>query len=378
MTFKRIIFWSHLITGVVAGIFIFLMSFTGVILTYEKQIASWVDNSFYSAPAGVATPLSVDELAAKAIEATNGNPQASLVIKNTESSPAIVRIGRQGQLLIDPYTGENLGEGAVTTRAFFHWVTDLHRWLAFEGDSRNTGRAINGAANLIFLFIIISGLYIWLPKIWKWPFFKMNLLFKRNLPNAKARDYNWHHVFGIWSLIPLFFVITTAVVISYPWANNLVYQVYGEEAPQRRGPPGGAGGQATNQAANPEGLISLQEVVDIAKAYDEDWKSISLNINAGATAQVTLDTGTGNEPTKTRTLQISRTDGQIISERGFSDNSPGWATRIYIRFLHTGEALGYWGQAIAGLASIAACFLVYTGFALAYRRLIQPLFRKRA
>ena len=31
---------------------------------------------------------------------------------------------------------------------------------------------------------------------------------------------------------------------------------------------------------------------------------------------------------------------------------------------------------IALLASLAACFLVYTGFALAYRRLLKPLFRR--
>jgi uncharacterized iron-regulated membrane protein len=46
--------------------------------------------------------------------------------------------------------------------------------------------------------------------------------------------------------------------------------------------------------------------------------------------------------------------------------------------VHTGEQYGIVGQTIALLASLAACFLVYTGLALAWRRLIRPLYRKSA
>jgi uncharacterized iron-regulated membrane protein len=50
-----------------------------------------------------------------------------------------------------------------------------------------------------------------------------------------------------------------------------------------------------------------------------------------------------------------------------------------VRFLHTGEALGIAGQTIAGLVSLTSTVMVWTGLALAYRRLIAPLFvRKRA
>ena len=39
-----------------------------------------------------------------------------------------------------------------------------------------------------------------------------------------------------------------------------------------------------------------------------------------------------------------------------------------MRGLHTGEALGFAGQTVAGLASLGGCFLVWTGFAMAWRR----------
>jgi cytochrome c peroxidase len=37
-------------------------------------------------------------------------------------------------------------------------------------------------------------------------------------------------------------------------------------------------------------------------------------------------------------------------------------------FFHTGQALGWPGQLVAGLACLGSCFLIYTGFALAWRR----------
>ena len=115
---------------------------------------------------------------------------------------------------------------------FFSTVTWWHRWFKTSGENCAAARAITGVCNLIFLFLILSGLYLWLPKTWQWIKFKIRL-FLDTPPNSKARDFNWHHVFGIWCAIPLAIIVATATVFNYSLANNLVYQVYGEEAPQR-------------------------------------------------------------------------------------------------------------------------------------------------
>jgi uncharacterized iron-regulated membrane protein len=49
-----------------------------------------------------------------------------------------------------------------------------------------------------------------------------------------------------------------------------------------------------------------------------------------------------------------------------------------VRFLHTGEALGIVGQTVAGLVSFTSVIMVWTGIALAWRRLVSPLLRRRA
>ena len=49
MKLRKIFFWLHLIAGVFAGIVIFLMSVTGVALTYQKQMTEWADRSYWPA-----------------------------------------------------------------------------------------------------------------------------------------------------------------------------------------------------------------------------------------------------------------------------------------------------------------------------------------
>ncbi len=50
----------------------------------------------------------------------------------------------------------------------------------------------------------------------------------------------------------------------------------------------------------------------------------------------------------------------------FDAFSPGRKTCTWGRWLHTGEAGGIVGQTIAGIASLAAFLLVWTGLALAW------------
>ena len=59
------------------------------------------------------------------------------------------------QLFVDPYTGAVLGEGnGQSVRDFFRVIVEWHRYLGASGASRPRGRAVTGASNLAFLFIV--------------------------------------------------------------------------------------------------------------------------------------------------------------------------------------------------------------------------------
>ncbi|MFV0360052.1 PepSY-associated TM helix domain-containing protein [Tropicimonas sp.] len=375
MSFRRVVFWSHLVVGVAAGLVVLMMSVTGVLLTYELQIARWAATPVLPASQSTA-PLGADRLAALALAETGGRATA-LRYTNDPATPVEATWGRSDGIFLDPASGAVLAEGGARTEAFFGSVMQLHRWLV-PLFGRETGAAVTGAANLGFLFLLVSGIYLWWPKSWKWRIVRNNMLFRRSLPNAKARDFNWHHVFGFWALAPLFLIVLSGVVISYPWASRLVFAAYGEAAPAGHGRPGGPQGDGVQSLTLAENGVGLQYVFDAAAAHTPDWNRISLALPTGGSesVDVTVDTGTGRQPTRETTLTYAQSDGSLLKETGIADRSPAMRARMWFRFVHTGEIYGLAGQTIAGLASLAAVFMVYTGLALSYRRLIRPLFRK--
>ena len=77
----------------------------------------------------------------------------------------VITAGRAGTLLVNPYTASVSEQGGEAAAFVFETVTGWHRWFNATGDSRATARAITGASNLAFLFLVLSGLYLWLPRI---------------------------------------------------------------------------------------------------------------------------------------------------------------------------------------------------------------------
>jgi len=264
-------------------------------------------------------------------------------------------------------------------------MTDWHRWLGASGGSRNTARAVTGACNLGFLFIVSSGVYLWWPRKRNWPQFRNILWFKRGQP-GKARDFNWHNAIGFWSFAPLFIVALSAVVMSYQWANNLVYRIAGENPPAQRGSgqtPGNAGpqrGGMERRGAAPQEARPLDNIDGLwARAAQQvpDWRSVSLRIpgSPGAPLTFTIDQGDGGQPHKRAQLTLDRKTGEVTRWEPFSSYTTGRRLRTFLRFAHTGEVAGLVGQTVAGLASLGGAFLVWTGISLALRRLLA--WRKR-
>jgi len=395
--FRSVLFWLHLVSGVLAGVVVLIMSVTGVALTYEKQMLEWADRRAWSAPPSTRSErLSPETLLARVREARPEAVPTTLTLRADPGAPATVALEGAGQALVDPYTGAVLGPPPSGLRSFFRTMTNWHRWLALEGASRPVGKAVTGAANLAFLFIVVSGIYLWVPRLWTRARFRHVLWFRRGLP-SKARDFNWHNVIGIWSAVPLAIVVAGAVPISYPWASNLVYRLAGEAPPQalpRPGGPGGPGAPGGPAARGParveEGrrgglspaisLAGLDQRFATANQQVAPWRAITIRLPqaAGQPYVFTIDEGYGGQPQKRGTLTVNQASGAVEKWETFADLSPGRRLRSWFRFAHTGEYYGLTGQTIAGIVSAGGVVLVWTGIALAWRRFASWIGRSQA
>ena len=208
--------------------------------------------------------------------------------------------------------------------------------------------------------------------------------------------------------IPLALVVASATVISFPWASDLAYRVVGDTPPQRRAraapapprapapalpgagaflgaPPAsdamlGGGTAAVKAAPAPFDVASLDALLPSMTERVEGWRTIAVTIPeaAGDEVSVRIDRGWGGEPTKRYTVAYDAATAREVSFEGFEDQSRGRRFRTFLRFAHTGEFFGVGGQTMAGFASLAGVFLVWSGLALAWRRLVLRPLRRRA
>ncbi len=376
-TFRSILFWMHLAAGAFAGVVVLIMSVTGVALTYEKQMIEWADRTAWAAPSpAAATPLSPETLLARVSAAQPGTAPLSVTLRADRSAPATVTLADNKSLLVDPYTGSIIGPPPAGLRNFFRTMTSWHRYLAMSGEGRATGKGITGAANLAFLFIVISGIYLWLPKLWTWIQFKNVLWFRSGL-TPKARDFNWHNVIGVWTAIPLAIVVAGAVPISYPWASNLVYRIAGDTPP----PPPAANPQARPAERAPVTYVSggVDAAWAASQAQIPNWRTMTTRLATSAKAPVSIavDEGYAGQPQLRTTFTFDRATGSLEKAENFNSLSSGRQLRSWLRFAHTGEIYGLTGQTIAGLVTAGSVVLVYTGTALALRRLAAWIGRRR-
>jgi uncharacterized iron-regulated membrane protein len=432
-TFRSVLFWTHLTAGVLASAVILTMSFTGAVLALKPQIQAWIERDVR-----IVTPLDSPRLGAHELltavkEARPGASPQSLALPRDPAAAATVSLGRDGNVYVNPYTGAILGSGSARTNEFFQSMTSWHRYMGATGEYRATGRSFTGISNLAFLVLAVTGLYLWWPKQFAVQYLKPILWFRRTA-TGRARDFNWHNTIGFWCLIPIVIMTVSGAVLSYPWASNLVYQLTGSPIPSRGGDggrsaegapsnananaearagadaaarngngrtptPGGQRGDArpgagrqqagerpqagAGRTGRPDLPPDLNRIWSRAEQQVPTWSLLSMRLSerqAGPVAFTITDGANWNAFARSN-LTLDSVSGDIIQWQPYEAGTLGQKVRGWLRFAHTGELGGLPGQVIAGIGCLGGVFLVYTGLALAFRRLwnwsIWSRFRSR-
>jgi uncharacterized iron-regulated membrane protein len=215
---------------------------------------------------------------------------------------------------------------------------------------------------------------------------------------GKPRDWHWHNVAGCWSAPVLLCITLSGIVMSYQWANNLLYTLTGNEPPppqqrrvearpsvagdrqgragrqpdaagrpaaERRGRP-----EARGEAATPAPRADVEALVAAAVQQAPHWRSLNLRLAQRGAPQVTvsIDEAASLHPYPRSVLTLDATSAAVLQWEPFASYNLVRTLRSWVRPVHTGEAGGLIGQGIAALASAGGVVLVCTGLLLAGRR----------
>jgi uncharacterized iron-regulated membrane protein len=190
---RRAMFQIHLWTGIAIGLYVVVLSVTGSILVYRGELAQWLTTARPAFDPD-AQQLSSDELQAAAERAHPGYTVTSLGDRISRRNPTIGVTLEQGddtkERLLNPYTGEDLGDSVTSGELAVIWVARLHDELLFD----RTGKYVNGALSIVFTVLVLTGAVVWWPGVSRW---------RRSLGvNVRGswKRINWdlHSALGFW------------------------------------------------------------------------------------------------------------------------------------------------------------------------------------
>lgn len=207
---RKALFQVHLWSGLILALYVLVMSLTGTVLIYRRELAK----AFSTQPHIVAGPgprMTIDELKQVAKRAHPGYEVDRIFETRKPDQPFEIWLERgpqKMQRLFNPFSGADLGDSLRTSFRFLLWLVDLHDNLL----SGRTGHLANGIGGACVTLVCLSGIVIWWPGIEKW---------RRSLTidwRSNPRSFNWslHSALGFWSLAFIFMWGISGIYLSWP------------------------------------------------------------------------------------------------------------------------------------------------------------------
>jgi uncharacterized iron-regulated membrane protein len=211
---RRALFQIHLWSGIGLGLYVLLMSVSGTILIYRRQLAKTFSHEQRIAP-GPGVSMTVDELKQVAkrdypeYEATRVYER-----KNPEQPVEILleRGEKKLQRLFNPYTGADLGDPLQAGFRFILWLADLHDNLLHG----KAGLRSNAAGAIFTILLCLTGAVIWWPGIKNWRS-SLTVSWKEN---RKGLNWALHSALGFWSLAFIAMWGFSGLYLSIPESFN--------------------------------------------------------------------------------------------------------------------------------------------------------------
>ena len=231
---RRLNNWLHLWLGLVSGLIVLVVSLTGAIYTFQKEIKDLTERwRFVEVRRQPFVPPSALLAAAQ-----KHFPQKKPTGITYAPANQAAAVGFQSQVkgkrsfsvvFLNPY---DAGFIKAKTRGeafdFFDFILDGHRnlWLP-----RKVGSRIVGIAVLVFVVLLFTGLVMWWPKKWKRKHLKPAFKIKLNA-KPKRLNYDLHNVLGFYSLLVALVLALTGLVWSFEWMEKGVYWLSSAGSPK--------------------------------------------------------------------------------------------------------------------------------------------------
>ncbi len=221
---KKIFHQIHLWLGLLSGLLVFIIAFTGALYAFQEEIDNLAKYKYVevqSAP--IMPPTALTKIAEQQLP---GKELHGLKYNNAGKAVEAIFYGYNPSyydiIYINPYTGEVLKVKDMN-KDFFRFIMQGHFYLWLPPQ---IGQPIVAWSVLIFALVLISGLIIWIPKSWK--SFRNRTWFRWDKNTKWPRiNFDLHVVGGIYASVFGLIFATTGLVWGFQWFSQGYYKVVG-------------------------------------------------------------------------------------------------------------------------------------------------------
>jgi uncharacterized iron-regulated membrane protein len=220
---RRILFQIHLWGGLVLALYILMISVTGSLLVYRREMATAVATAYVSPQARRLTPNELRAIVqraypGRAIENVSTPRIRAQVIPNMATAVELRRGSEIISRFFDPYTGADLGSTNPKMLGAIVWLADLHDDLLSQG----TGRLVNGVGAICATLLTLTGAILWWPGIRNW---------RRSLTiDWKRRRFglHWslHNAVGFWMFLFVLLWGFSGIYLCFPKVFNEIVDFF--------------------------------------------------------------------------------------------------------------------------------------------------------
>ncbi|HEY6143982.1 MAG TPA: PepSY-associated TM helix domain-containing protein [Flavobacterium sp.] len=225
--FKKAIGKIHLWLGLSSGIIVFIIAITGCLYAFQEEIQNYTEeyrfvekqDKPFLLPSQL-IPIARKELPNKSLHAIeyNGPEEAAEAIFFHYEPTYYYTV------YLNPYTGEVL-KNVNMDEGFFRFILDGHYYLWLPHD---IGQVVVASATLIFLILLLSGLYLWYPRNKNANKQRFKFNWKKST-KWKRKNYDLHNITGFYVLLIALIFAITGLVWGFQWFGYSYYKAIGGE-----------------------------------------------------------------------------------------------------------------------------------------------------
>lgn len=231
--FKKTIKALHLWLGMISGIVVLIVSITGCIFVFQREIRDLTEPYQFVTPQSKSF-LSPNQL--KTIAASQLTGKKITAIEYFSPNRAVIATSHIKkefyQIYLNPYTGEVLRVRDMNhdfLRTIIRGHTTL--WL-----SPQIGREIVAYGVLLFFIVLLCGFILWWPKSTKKTVLKNKLSVKWSATRQRL-NFDLHNVFGFYAFFFALIIALTGLVWGFSWIDEGLYRLAsGGKAPTEYAP----------------------------------------------------------------------------------------------------------------------------------------------